>query len=131
MRRQAYNVLRIIAPRSGYAHAGGALDRARFAVASPDPRSRAPFAVKCNLNPQRPQGRLPVSAELCVDRVDGAVRQLNSCRVRRPAGLAGYRYGNSALSLVVCDLKAPPICNGVIHMPRHLKVFPARMPDLV
>ena len=59
----------------------------------------------------------------------GWVRQLN--RVRRPAGLANYRYGSGALFLVVCDLKAPPVWNGVIHMPRHLKVFPARMRDLV
>ena len=64
---------------------------------------RAPFAVKCNLNPQRLQGRLPVPAELWVDRVDGWVGQVNSRRVRRPAGLAGYRYRSGAVSLVVCD----------------------------
>jgi hypothetical protein len=34
--------------------------------------------------------RSPVPAELCVDRVEVWVRQLNSRRVRRPA--AGYRY---------------------------------------
>jgi len=30
-------------------------------------------------------------------------RQLNSRRVRPPADNAGYRYGNGALFLVVCD----------------------------
>jgi len=31
----------------------------------------------------------------------GLVGQLNSCPARRPADLAGYRYGNGAVSLVV------------------------------
>ena len=52
--------------------------------------------------PDRETIRSPVPAELCVDRVDGWVWQLNSRRVRRPAGLAGYRYGNGALFLVAC-----------------------------
>jgi hypothetical protein len=47
--------------------------------------------------------RSSVPAELCVDRVDGWARQLNSRYVRRPAGLAAYRYGNGALCVVVCD----------------------------
>ena len=42
-------------------------------------------------------------AELCLNRVNGWVRQLNSRRVHRPAGLAGYRYGNGAFCPVVCD----------------------------
>ena len=33
----------------------------------------------------------------------GAPAQLNSRGVRRPAGVADYRYGNGVLSLVVCD----------------------------
>jgi hypothetical protein len=42
------------------------------------------------------------SAELCVGRADG-VWQLNNRCVHRPAGVVGYRYGNDALYLVVCD----------------------------
>ena len=45
------------------------------------------------------------TVSVCVD--DAAAqwmtRQLNSRPVHRPVGLAGYRYGTAALSLVVCD----------------------------
>ena len=45
---------------------------------------------------------LSITVELCVDRVDERIRQLNSRRVRRPTGVARYQYGNGVHS---CGLR--------------------------